>query len=283
MRSKTQNKTNMKKDKTTKNKGFYENTFLLKLKTHTQTIIKKEALVIASKEKTNLVPFLQIEECEQKIKTGFFLNDSNESVFQVCSISFLEGTKTFFLKALKDINLDSEQKLSFDVVKKGFSVASVTLSDKASKGLRVDKSGELIETILSENLNVSFTTKIVIPDEENEIKKVLYQLIFNDGVDLVVTTGGTGVAKRDITPDVTIKFIEKRLYGFEQAMMNSAMQKTPHATISRAVAGTSSETLIINLPGSPKAVKENLEAVLPAIKHTIEKLQGDESDCAPKS
>ena len=266
-----------------KNKGFYENTFLLKLKTHTQTIIKKEALVIASKEKTNLVPFLQIEECEQKIKTGFFLNDSNESVFQVCSISFLEGTKTFFLKALKDINLDSEQKLSFDVVKKGFSVASVTLSDKASKGLRVDKSGELIETILSENLNVSFTTKIVIPDEENEIKKVLYQLIFNDGVDLVVTTGGTGVAKRDITPDVTIKFIEKRLYGFEQAMMNSAMQKTPHATISRAVAGTSSETLIINLPGSPKAVKENLEAVLPAIKHTIEKLQGDESDCAPKS
>jgi molybdenum cofactor synthesis domain-containing protein len=102
------------------------------------------------------------------------------------------------------------------------------------------------------------------------------------GFDLVVTSGGTGVAPRDITPEVTLAAIERRLPGLETAMMLAALQKTPHAALSRAVAGTLGESIVLNLPGSPKAVRENLAAVVSALPHAIAKLQGDESDCGSK-
>jgi len=112
------------------------------------------------------------------------------------------------------------------------------------------------------------------------LKSLLVDLSLKQGFDLIMTTGGTGVGPRDITPEATLAVIEKRLPGYERAMTRASLQKTPHGAISRAIAGTLGESLIVNMPGSPKAVKECLEPLLPTLKHTLEKLQGDPSDCA---
>jgi molybdenum cofactor synthesis domain-containing protein len=120
----------------------------------------------------------------------------------------------------------------------------------------------------------------VLPDEERRIRALLTHLALEDGFDLICTTGGTGVAPRDVTPEATLSVIEKRMAGFERAMTAASLAKTPRAAVSRAVCGTLGGALILNLPGSPKAVRECLAAVLPAVAHTIEKLQGDPADCA---
>lgn len=111
------------------------------------------------------------------------------------------------------------------------------------------------------------------------LKATLVDCCLFQGFDLVFTTGGTGVGPRDITPEVTLPLLDKRLPGFERAMTQISLAKTPHAMISRAVAGTMGAALVVNLPGSPKAVRENLHAILPALKHAVEKLQGDQRDC----
>ena len=99
-------------------------------------------------------------------------------------------------------------------------------------------------------------------------------------LDLILTTGGTGVSPRDLTPDATLKVIDKEVPGMAEAMRLASMKITPHAMISRAIAGIRGRCLIINLPGSPKGAKENLAAVLPALQHAIEKIKGDDRDCA---
>jgi molybdenum cofactor synthesis domain-containing protein len=101
-------------------------------------------------------------------------------------------------------------------------------------------------------------------------------------LDLILTTGGTGVSPRDLTPDATLKVIDKEIPGMAEAMRYESSKITPHAMISRAVAGIRGRCLIVNLPGSPKGAKENLAVILPALKHAIEKIKGDESDCASK-
>ncbi len=164
--------------------------------------------------------------------------------------------------------------------KDGLSLAWITLSDKGAAGERVDSSGPLIEKIARAGMDICLSRGAVLPDDCREIKSLLNSLALTEGFDLILTTGGTGVAPRDVTPEATGAVIEKRLYGFEQAMMNASLAKTPHGAISRAVAGTLGRSVIINMPGSPRAVSENLEAVLPALAHCIGKLQGDRSDCA---
>ncbi|NJB68256.1 molybdenum cofactor synthesis domain-containing protein [Desulfobaculum xiamenense] len=168
----------------------------------------------------------------------------------------------------------------FSCVKDGFSVAWIVLSDKGAAGMREDECGPIIEAAVRETLPVCLCQGFLIPDESRQLKALLSDLALLQGYDLILTSGGTGVGPRDITPEATLKVIEKRLSGFEHAMTAASLAKTPHGVISRAVAGTIGTTLVVNLPGSPKAVRENLAAVLPALQHTMEKLQGDPSDCA---
>ncbi len=166
------------------------------------------------------------------------------------------------------------------VLRRGRSVAWVTLSDKGARGERVDTSGPTIAEMVDATLCTSMIRGFLLPDSWSELKAVLVDLALFQQVDLILTTGGTGVGPRDISPEATLAVIEKRLPGFEQVMTRTSLTKTPHGMISRAVAGTLGNSLIINLPGSPRAVAENLAAVLPAVEHTLAKLQGDSSDCA---
>jgi molybdopterin adenylyltransferase len=157
-------------------------------------------------------------------------------------------------------------------------VGVITVSDRGYLGEREDASGKVIREMLQgSNFEVAFST--VIPDEEEEIKRVLLKVADEMRLDLIVTTGGTGVSPRDVTPDATREVIEQEIPGFAEAMRMQGLKKTPFAMISRAVCGVRGRTLICNLPGSPKAVREGLEVILPVIPHTIAKLQGDPGEC----
>ena len=162
----------------------------------------------------------------------------------------------------------------------GFALAWVTMSDKGAVGQREDASGPLIEELARGQMDLCLARGFVLPDDERALAALLTQLALIDGFDFICTTGGTGVAPRDVTPEATLRVIEKRLQGFERAMTQTSLAKTPRGAVSRAVCGTLGGALILNLPGSPKAVRECLGAVLPAVAHTVEKLQGDPSDCA---
>jgi molybdopterin adenylyltransferase len=118
----------------------------------------------------------------------------------------------------------------------------------------------------------------ILPDEKELIKEKLIE--YGKLVDLILTTGGTGLSPRDVTPEATIEVIDRQIPGIAEAMRIEGLKKTRRAMLSRAVAGVRGKTLIINLPGSPKAVKENLEIILGVLPHAIEKIKGDMSECA---
>ncbi len=162
----------------------------------------------------------------------------------------------------------------------GLSLATIVLSDKGAAGLREDKCAPVIRERAAAALDISFAADFLIPDEPAQLRHLLAHLALDQGFDLILTSGGTGLGPRDTAPETTLTLIEKRLPGFERAMTNLSLAKTPHAAISRAAAGTIGLSLVINMPGSPKAVAECLDAVLPAAGHAIAKLQGDMSDCA---
>jgi molybdopterin adenylyltransferase len=157
--------------------------------------------------------------------------------------------------------------------------AVITLSDKGSRGEREDVSGKIIGEMIA-SIGAAVVQYAILPDEKTLICDTLTKLSDSGDIDLILTTGGTGVAPRDVTPEATRSVIERELPGMAEAMRAASMKKTPHAMISRAVAGIRKQTLIVNLPGSPKAVRENLEVILPALPHAIEKLKGDTGDCA---
>jgi len=158
--------------------------------------------------------------------------------------------------------------------------AVITLSDKGYKKERDDLTGPLLIDFVQKNLeDMELAYYTVIPDDKGMLKKELIDLSDNN-IDLIITNGSTGIAPRDIAPDVTLELIEKRLYGFEEAMRLKSFEKTPTAIVSRACVGTRKNSLIINVPGSPKAAIENISVVLGAILHTIKKLQGDNTPCA---
>jgi molybdopterin adenylyltransferase len=156
--------------------------------------------------------------------------------------------------------------------------AIITLSDKGSAGEREDESGQIIRELISD-LGASAVHYEILPDEKSRISETLKRLSDSGNIDLILTTGGTGVAPRDVTPEATLAVIDRELPGMAEAMRAESLKKTPHAMISRAVAGIRNQTLIVNLPGSPKAVRENLAVILPALLHAIEKIKGDPSDC----
>jgi len=163
-------------------------------------------------------------------------------------------------------------------VKKMFIVGILTISDKGSRGERQDKSGEVIREILS-SMNVRIANYDIVPDEKELIVEKLIKWADEDNLDVVITTGGTGLTPRDITPEATLAVVDKIVPGFAEAMRADSLKKTPMAMLSRAVAGTRGQCLIINLPGSTKAVRECLEVILPALPHAVETLKGQAGEC----
>ncbi len=151
------------------------------------------------------------------------------------------------------------------------------MSDKGSRGEREDKSGKQIETMLGNQFSVEYYA--MIPDEKTIIGERLQMLCDEMRLDLVLTSGGTGFAPRDVTPEATMEVIEKPVPGISEAIRAIGMEKTPKAMLSRGVAGIRGKTLIINMPGSVKGVRESLEAVLPVLPHGLDTLKGDSSEC----
>jgi len=160
-----------------------------------------------------------------------------------------------------------------------FKVAILTISDRGSKGEREDSSGPLIQEMVK-GLPAQVIHYEIIPDEKEVIIEALKKSADQLKADLILTTGGTGLSPRDVTPDATLKVIDKEIPGFSEAMRAESLKKTPHAMISRAICGIRGSSLIVNLPGSPKSVKENLSVILPALPHALSKLMGDPSECA---
>jgi molybdopterin adenylyltransferase len=156
--------------------------------------------------------------------------------------------------------------------------AILTLSDKGAGGERIDESGPALASWLAEH-GVQTVHSRIIPDEFEQIVAVLSEWADSDKADLILTTGGTGVSPRDVTPEATMQVSTRQIPGIGELMRLRSLEKTPMAALSRAVAVIRAQSLIINLPGSPKAAVENLDAVWPVIGHALEKIRGDESDC----
>jgi len=157
-------------------------------------------------------------------------------------------------------------------------VGIITASDRGARGEREDLSGKVImETVARIDGQVS--AYWIVPDDLETIKEAMIKMC-DQGIELILTTGGTGLSPRDNTPEATLEVIEKEVPGIPEAMRQKSLEKTPHAMLSRSRAGIRGKTLIVNLPGSPKAVKENLEVILPALPHAIEVLRGQVTDCA---
>ena len=154
-------------------------------------------------------------------------------------------------------------------------IGIVTISDRASAGIYEDKSGKEIEKFLQENITNEFEIVYrLIPDEFEDIVKTLKELV-NEKCSLILTTGGTGPAKRDITPEATKKVIQKELPGFGELMRMHSLKYVPTSILARGIAGVTGNSFILNLPGSPKAIRENLEAVWPAIPYAIDLIGGE--------
>lgn len=160
-----------------------------------------------------------------------------------------------------------------------FSAGIITVSDRGFKGEREDKSGAVILELLK-NMDIKVFNYTVIPDEKNIIKEAIIKYADEYKLDLIITTGGTGVSPRDVTPDATLEVIDKNIPGMAESMRRESALLTPNAMISRAVVGIRGRSLIINLPGSPKGVRENLLVVSPVLKHAMEKIKGNDSECA---
>ena len=160
-----------------------------------------------------------------------------------------------------------------------FTVGILTVSDKGWSGERRDISGEVIRETLS-TLDVRIVSYAIVPDEKRLIAERLVEWADKDGIDVIITTGGTGLSPRDVTPEATLSVVDRLVPGFAEVMRAESLRKTPMAMLSRAVAGTRKGCLIINLPGSPKAVRECLEPVLQVLPHAVETLKGEVGECA---
>jgi len=154
----------------------------------------------------------------------------------------------------------------------------LTLSDKGSRGEREDTSGPLLCEMLCREGYVQIDYA-VIPDRHDLIVGTLRDWADERGIDLILTTGGTGVAPSDVTPEATSEVVERQIPGIAEAMRHASLQKTPNAMLSRGIAGIRGNSLIINLPGSRKAARENIEVVLPALRHALYKIKGGSRDC----
>lgn len=160
-----------------------------------------------------------------------------------------------------------------------FSAAVITVSDKGFCGERMDGSGGVLERLLLD-AGASMVKRALVPDERDQIAASLREYCSAEYVDLVITTGGTGIAPRDVTPEATMEVMDREVAGFAEAIRAESMKITPRAMLSRAVSGISGKTLIINFPGSPKACEESFAVIKPILGHALELLAGRGGDCA---
>ncbi len=152
-------------------------------------------------------------------------------------------------------------------------IAIVTISDRSARGEREDASGPALAAEV-ETWGGAVTAREIIPDERRQIQELLTRLADGGETDVILTTGGTGIAERDVTPEATLAVLERRVPGMAEAMRAWSLTVTPYAMLSRAEAGVRGRCLIVNLPGSPKAAVECFRVIAPALNHTVELLQG---------
>jgi len=157
----------------------------------------------------------------------------------------------------------------------GFRVGILTISDRSSRGERADEGGPIIARIIADQLGWDCSLTAIVPDEFDRIRNTLIEWADSGRADLILTTGGTGFAPRDVTPEATRAAIEREAPGIPEATRAASLAITKHAMLSRAVAGIRKRALIINLPGNPKAVRENLEVLIPILPHALEVLKGE--------
>lgn len=155
-----------------------------------------------------------------------------------------------------------------------FRAGILTISDKGARGQREDTSGQAIRELLA-SLDAAVERYEVVPDQGEEIARRLRAWADDDRLDLIVTTGGTGLGPRDVTPEATRSVLDYEVPGLAEAMRAEGMKHTPMAMLSRALAGVRGRTLILNLPGSPRGVRQNLAAVLPVLPHALQILRGE--------
>lgn len=160
-----------------------------------------------------------------------------------------------------------------------YRTAIITASDSGYAGAREDKSAQVIREILSA-AGYETVSYALLPDDRETLAEAMRDICDNEKAELILTTGGTGFSPRDITPEATLDVIERNAPGIPEAMRALSMSITPRAMLTRAVAGIRKKTLIINLPGSPKAVRECLEFILPSLSHGLDILTGADSNCA---
>jgi molybdopterin adenylyltransferase len=160
----------------------------------------------------------------------------------------------------------------------GLVVALLVASDRCARGERTDASGPALAAWLTEH-NARLDVQQLLPDDRADIAAQLRSWCDGGSYDLVLTCGGTGVAPRDVTPEATRDVVDREIPGFAETMRRGSAEQTPHALLSRAMAGSRGRTLVLNLPGSPRAALANLAAVWPAIGHAVAKIQGDAADC----
>jgi molybdenum cofactor synthesis domain-containing protein len=159
-----------------------------------------------------------------------------------------------------------------------YTVGVITASDLGAQGKREDLSGKMIQTIVEE-YGYIVKSYAMLPDEKNMLKEKMIQMADEQHVNLILTTGGTGFSQRDITPEATLEVIEKPVPGIAEAIRNNSFKITRRAILSRGISGIRGQTLIINLPGSPKAVKESLIFIIEELEHGINILTGDAKEC----
>lgn len=239
------------------------NTFSFSSNTTTQCYLHAEAIAMLRVGTL----FTRVDGKSSFIVIGKHINHELETL----------ATYTLICKALTNI---PEGDAPYTITSKGYSIAWITLSDSGSVGKRTDESGPLIGNILRTTFDVSLERGFIIPDDPLRIEHLLLELALFQRFHCILTTGGTGLSPRDNTPDVMERILHKTLHGFELAMMQASMTHVSTAILSRAKAGIIAESILINLPGSPKAVEQNLSPLLPALKHAMDKLSGDPTDCA---
>lgn len=161
-----------------------------------------------------------------------------------------------------------------------YQVGIITASDKGHAGERKDLSGPAIQEILANNPAFKVVKSSILPDDKDILAAEIRKMIDEERLDLILTTGGTGFSKRDVTPEATLEVIERRAPGIPEAMRNFSLSITPRAMLSRAEAGIRGNALIVNMPGSPKSIRETLEYILPSVEHGLDILQGNDAECA---
>jgi molybdopterin adenylyltransferase len=154
----------------------------------------------------------------------------------------------------------------------------LTISNKGFRGQRNNESGAVVVDLLSK-AGYRVEKQDIVPDDQERIARCLIDWVDQDGLRLIVTTGGTGVSPTDVTPEAMLSVIDYQIPGMAEAMRAASLKKTPHAMLSRAIAGVRGTSLIVNLPGSPDGARDNLSVILPALSHGLAKVGGDPSDC----